>query len=82
MVEDILEGVKSYDKLDSDKGEHGSRKEYRERISTSFNTPTDEEYGRGKRERKQSTSFSFLQTQFEDMTTEDISDFFHHAWIK
>ena len=43
---------------------------------TYFNTPTDEEYGRGKREQKQSTSFSFLQTQFEDMTTKDRSDFF------
>ena len=69
-------------KSDSDEGEPQSRKEDCERISTYFNTPSDEDYCRGKRERKQSTSFYFLQTQFKDMTTEDQSDFPHHAWIE
>ena len=59
------------DELYSNKEEPESQKEDREQRSTYFNTPTDEEYGRGKQERKQSTSFSFFQNQCEDMTTED-----------
>ena len=70
------------DELYSNKEEPESRKEDREQRSTYFNTPTDEEYGRGKQEIKLSTSFSLLQTQPEDMTTEDRYDFFHHAWIE
>ena len=73
--EDIIEGGESDDKSDSNKEEPELRKEYRKRRSTYFDTPTDKEYGRGKQERKQSTSFSFLQTQFKDMFTEYRSDF-------
>ena len=80
-VKDVLEEGKSDDESDSDEEEPDLRKEDRERRSTYFNTPTDEEYGRGKREIKKSTSFSFLQTQFKDMTMEDRSDF-QHAWIE
>ena len=81
-VKYVLEGDKLDDKLYSDEEEPELRKEDHEQISTYFNTPTYEEYDKGKREQKQITLFSFLQNQFEDMTTEDRSDFFHHAWIK
>ena len=53
-VKDVLEG-KLNNELDSDEEETESRKEDRERRSTYFNTPTEEEYGRGKLELKQST---------------------------
>ena len=48
MVEYVLEGDESDDKLDSDKEEPESQKEDCERRSTYFNTPTDKECGRGK----------------------------------
>ena len=75
-VKDVLEGEKSDNGSDINKEEPESRKEDCEERSNYFNTPTDKEYGRRKQERKQGTSFSFLQNQFEDMTTEDISKFF------
>ena len=75
-VKDVLKRDKSYDESEIYEEEPETQKEDRNQISTYFNTPTDEEYGRGKRGRKQSTSLYFLQTQFEDMTTEDRSDFF------
>ena len=48
-VEDVLEGEKLDDELDSEEEEPESQKEDLEQRSTYFNTPTDEEYGRGKR---------------------------------
>jgi hypothetical protein len=34
----------------------------------------------GEKEKKQQTSFSFLQTRFEELTADDRAEFLHHAW--
>ena len=65
---------------DSDNEEEpASRNEERERRSAYFRTPDEGKYGKGKRDRKKS-SFSFLQTKFEDLDKKDKGDFFHEAW--
>ena len=71
----------SYDSSSEEEDEPDSRKDERERRSTHFDTNT-EDFGRGKRDRKPSTSFSFLQTKFEDLTEDDKGEFFHEAWSK
>ena len=47
-VEYVLKGDELDDKLDSDEEETELQKEDHERRSTYFDTPADEEYGRGK----------------------------------
>ena len=74
VVEDVDE-----DEDSDDEEEPASRNEERERRSAHFGTPNEEEHGRGKRDRTKS-SFSFLQTKFEDLDEKDKGEFFHEAW--
>ena len=41
-----------------------------------------DDYRRGKQERKQTQSFSFLQSEFKSLSDEDRDEFLHHAWHK
>jgi len=67
-VEDVLDGDEESDDDESDddsEDEPDTRKEERDRRSVHFDTPNENDYGRGKRDKK--TSFSFLQTSFLDV---------------
>ena len=56
------------------------RNKEKERRSEHFKVHDSDDYGRGKRERKQPINFSFLQTRYEDLTKEDKSKFLEQAW--
>ena len=80
-VEDVLDDDEESDDDESDddsEDEPDTRKEQHDQRSVYFDTPNENDYGRGKRDKK--TSFSFLQTSFEDLTQDDRAVFFHHAW--
>jgi hypothetical protein len=81
VVEDVPENEEeSDDESDDDsEDEPDTRKKERERRSVHFDIPNENDYGRGKR-KKQQTSFSFLQTRFEELTADDRAEFLHHAW--
>ena len=74
-VEEVDED--SDDEWDDEEPE--SRREEKERRENYFSTNSGDDFGRGKRERT-APSFSFLQTQFPDLTQEGKDDFFQHAW--
>ena len=63
----------------SDDEEPASRSEERNRRSSYFDDTNHEDYGRGKRERK-TTSYSFLQTKFQDLKDTERQEFFHAGW--
>ncbi len=71
----VEDGDETYDTDE----EPESRNEERERRSEHFSVHTEEEYGRGKRE-KIIKSHSFLQSKFVDLKDEDKKEFFEHAW--
>ena len=66
--ETVLEDVTNEDSDDEDDEIYKRRKQEKERRSEHLKVHEGEEYGRGRRERKQTTNFSFLQTRFEDLT--------------
>jgi hypothetical protein len=77
-VEDVDSDEEESDD-ESEDDEPKSREEEHDRRSAHFDAPDKDDYGRGKRDMKP-TSYSFLQTRFEELTTDDRVDFFHHAW--
>ena len=69
------------DSDDSDDEEITLRRESEKRTRKShFENPDTNQYGRGKRERRQATSFTFLQTTFQDMNEEQRKQCLEHAW--
>jgi hypothetical protein len=79
IVEDVTDDEE--EDVDSEDDEIEQRRNIeKQRRSEHFKMPDSENYGRGKRERKQTINFSFLQTKFDDLTKEDKSDFLSEAW--
>ena len=62
-----------------DEEENEQRKQEKKQRSVHFKVDTDN-YGRGKRNRTKTKSFSFLQAKFKDLKQEQRRDFLRHAW--
>ena len=52
----------------------------RERRGAHFEEFVGTEYGKGKRKKKANQAYSFLQTQFSDLNSEEKNLYFKHAW--
>ena len=74
---DIKNNNDDYD----DEEEPEYQKEECKRRLVHFEMPDNNDYGRGERnEKESSSSFSFLQTSFKDLTQDEQNNFFSYVW--
>ena len=76
----IDEGERDGDIDDDISSVEERREAERERRKEHFKEHEGEEYGRGKRVKKPNQSYSFLQTEFKSLSTEEKESYFEHAW--